>query len=200
MRKGFQRQGQQGFTLMEIVIVLVLVALMVGGALAYMAVSDDERTLRRSYVEVESLAKRARALAALQQRPYALEFYEQTVSLMPLAEAMVDPRDRENMLAHQENMLAEQAMMAAEEGSAPVSSFNPIHASWTVDDDVKMFVRRWASDNWIPSDTKNRHVWRFDPEGFCEPLGVKFAQERSWVEIEFHPLTGGIRDQVQEIY
>lgn len=192
MRTGFQRPSSQGFTLIEIVLVLTLVALMVGGALAYMVASDDERVLRRSSVEVESLAKRARAVAALQQRPYALEFHEQTVSLMPLAEAMLDPRDRAKALEHQEMLQAESA--------APASGFSPIHASWTVDEDVRMFVRRWASDAWLPVDMKNRHVWRFEPEGFCEPVGVKFEAGRSWLEAEFHPLTGGIRNEAQEIY
>jgi prepilin-type N-terminal cleavage/methylation domain-containing protein len=182
----------QGFTLIEIVLVLTLIAVMVGGALGFMVASDDERVLRRSSVEIEALAKRARALAALQQRPYALEFYEQTVSLMPLAEAMIDPRDRENALARQEEMAAESAV--------PASGFAPVRANWTVDEDLQMFVRRWASDVWLPVDAKNRHVWRFEPEGFCEPIGVRFQMEKSWVEAEFNPLTGGIRDQSQEIY
>jgi hypothetical protein len=180
------------------VIVLTLIALMAGGAIGMMVASDDERILSRSSVEVESLAKRARALAALQQRPYALEFHEQTVSLMPLAEAMMDPRDRENALQRQEEMEMEAASNA--ESAAPASGFTPVHASWTVDEDVRMFIRRWASDTWLPVDTKSRHVWRFDPEGFCEPVGVRYQLERSWVEAEFNPLTGGIRDQSQEIY
>ena len=191
MRTGFQRP-RQGFTLIEIVLVLALIALMIGGALGYMVISDDERVLSRSSVEVEVLAKRARALAALQQRPYALEFYEQTVSLMPLAEAMIDSRDRENALARQEEMAAESA--------APASGFTPVRASWTVDENVRMFVRRWASDTWLPVDIKSRHVWRFVPVGFCEPIGVWFQAEKSWLEAEFNPLTGGIRDQSQEIY
>ena len=196
MRKGFQRPGQQGFTLIEIVIVLVLMALMVGGAFAYMAASDDERVLRRSSVEVESLAKRARAVAALQQRPYALEFYEQTVTLMPLAETLIDPRDRESAIAEQE----EREARAAAGGTPAGSGFSPVHASYTIDPDIRMFVRRWASDAWLPIDSKNRQVWRFDPEGFCEPIGVRMEYGRSWVENEFHPLTGGIRDSAKEIY
>jgi prepilin-type N-terminal cleavage/methylation domain-containing protein len=192
MRTGFQRPRPQGFTLIEIVLVLALIALMVGGALGLMIASDDERVLRRSSVEIEALAKRARAVAALQQRPYALEFYEQTVTLMPLAEAILEPRDREKAMEHQEAMIAE--------GGAPAPAFNPVHASWTVEEDVRMFVRRWASDAWLPVDPKNRHVWRFEPEGFCEPVGVKFQMGRSWLEAEFHPLTAGIRDQSQEIY
>ena len=191
MRTCSQRPSQ-GFTLIEIVLVLTLIALMVGGALGLMIASDDERVLNRSSVEIEVLAKRARALAALQQRPYALEFNEQTVSLMPLAEALIEPRDREKALKRQEEMHAEAA-------AAPTSGFNPVHASWTVHEDVRMFVRRWASDAWLPVDTKSRHVWRFEPEGFCEPIGVRFQMERSWLEAEFNPLTGGIREQSQDI-
>jgi len=178
-------------------VVLVLVAVVIGGAFGLMIASNDERALNRDSVEVEVLAKRARAISSLQQRPYALEFYEDTVSLMPLAEALLDPRDREDALAAQE---ARQAEMAYN-GSAPASSgFSPVHAKWTIDPDIKMFVRRWASDVWLPVDSKNRHVWRFDPEGFCEPIGVRMEYGRSWVENEFHPLTGGIRDSAKEVY
>jgi prepilin-type N-terminal cleavage/methylation domain-containing protein len=181
-----------GFTLIEIVLVLVLIALAVGGALAYMVVSDDDRALSRASVEVEALAKRARTLAALQQRPYALEFYDQSVHLMPLAEAMLDPRDRERAVE----------LLAAAEATSPAagSGFSPVHASWLLDGDMKLFVRRWASDDWLPADSKNRHVWRFDPEGFCEPVGVRITVGDSWVEAEFHPLTGGIRDLSKEVY
>jgi prepilin-type N-terminal cleavage/methylation domain-containing protein len=191
MQGGLSRPRRtHGFTLLEIVIVLVLAALIVGGSLAYMVVSDDERALNRSSVEVEALAKRARTLAALQQRPYALEFYDQTVSLMPLAEAMLEPRDREKA--------AEMQAAMADGQEAP--AFAPIHMSWTVEDDLRMSVRRWASEDWLPVDSKNRHVWRFDPEGFCEPVGVRFALERSWLEAEFHPLTAAIRDLSKEVY
>ena len=55
-------------------------------------------------------------------------------------------------------------------------------------------------DAWLPVDSKNRHVWRFDPEGICEPVGVRFTIGKSWAEAEFHPLTGGIRDLAKEVY
>ena len=186
-----------GFTLLEIVVVLVLVAIVIGGAFGLMIASNDERALNRDSAEIEVLAKRARAISSLQQRPYALEFYEQTVTLMPLAEALLDPRDREDAQASQEARLAE----AENAGAAPAASgFAPIHASWTVDEDIRMSIRRWASDAWLPVDSKNRQVWRFDPDGFCEPIGVRMEYGRSWVENEFHPLTGGIRDSAKEIY
>jgi prepilin-type N-terminal cleavage/methylation domain-containing protein len=191
-----RKRSAAGFTLLEIVVVLVLIAIVIGGAFGLMIASNDERALNRDSVEIEVLAKRARAISSLQQRPYALEFYEQTVTLMPLAEALLDPRDREDARAAQE---ARQAQSAA--GGAPAGAgFAPIHASWTIDEDIQMSVRRWASDTWMPVNSKNRHVWRFDPEGFCEPIGVRLEYGRSWVENEYHPLTGGIRDTAKEIY
>jgi prepilin-type N-terminal cleavage/methylation domain-containing protein len=178
-----------GFSLLEIVVVLVLIAVLAGGAIGLMVSSDDERALKGSSVEIEALAKRARTVAALQQRPYALEFADNQVSLMPLAEAMVEPEHREKAAAMLE---------AAEEG--PVNSFASVHASWSAGAESRLFVRRWASETWIPVDAKSRQVWRFDPEGFCEPVGVRIQLEESWLELEFHPLTGSIRSTAREIY
>jgi hypothetical protein len=114
------------------------------------------------------------------------------VNLMPLAEAMLDPRDREKAA----EMLAAQESLARPEGGG----FQQVRASWSVDADVKMFVRRWSSEDWLPVNSKERQVWRFDPEGFCEPVGVRFEYGRSWAEAVFHPLTGGIGDLAKEVY
>lgn len=179
-----------GFTLFEIIIVLIVIALISGGAIGMMVLSSDERALTRSSVEVEALAKRARTVASLQQRPYALEFFENRVNMMPLAEAMVDPRDREAMAE----------MQAASDQEGGGGRFDSVRAGWTLDNDLQMFVRRWASENWLPVDSKNRQVWRFDPEGFCEPVGVRFVVGKSWLEAEFHPLTGSIRSTSKEVY
>ena len=178
-----------GFSLLEIVVVLVLIAVLAGGAIAVMVLSDDERELKGSSVEIEALAKRARTVAALQQRPYALEFSNNSVSMMPLAEAMIAPEDREKAAA-----LVEAA------GGEGESGFASVRARWWAEDGLRLFVRRWASEDWIPVDAKTRQVWRFDPEGFCEPVGVRLQLENSWMEVEFHPLTGSIRSSAKEVY
>jgi prepilin-type N-terminal cleavage/methylation domain-containing protein len=179
------RPAAAGFTLLEIVVVLVLIAVIAGGAIAMMVSSDADRALKNSSGEIEALAKRARTIAALQQRPYALEFFENQVSLMPLAEAIIEPAEREKA-----------AIMLELAGTQSGS----VHDRWTTQGDMKMAVRRWASDSWIPIDSKTRQVWRFDPEGFCEPVGVRLETGRSWMEMEFHPLTGGIRYTAKEAY
>ncbi|WP_226895002.1 prepilin-type N-terminal cleavage/methylation domain-containing protein [Luteolibacter marinus] len=184
------KAGASGFSLLEIVVVLILIAVLAGGAIGMMVMSDDDRALKRCSVEVEALAKRARTIASLQQRPYALEFYENRVSLMPLAEAQVDPQQREMAALMEEN--------AGEE--KPEGRFDSVRAGWELDSDMQIFIRRWASDNWIPADSKNREVWRFDPEGFCEPVGVRIVRGDSWLEAQFNPLTGSIRSTEKEVY
>ena len=65
--------------------VLAIAAVIMGGAVGMMVYSSDERVLRDASGEIELLAKRARTTAILQQTPYALEFREGVVRMMPLA-------------------------------------------------------------------------------------------------------------------
>lgn len=186
------KSSAAGFSLLEIIVVLVLIAVVAGGAIGMMVMSDDERALKRCSVEVEALAKRARTVASLQQKPYALEFYENRVSMMPLAEALMDPQVREaaDFLEPEESEQPQQLQR----------QFTTVRAGWELDDDMEIFVRRWASDTWLPADSKNREVWRFDPEGFCEPIGIRITRGDSWLEAVFNPLTGSIRSTESTIY
>jgi prepilin-type N-terminal cleavage/methylation domain-containing protein len=179
-----------GFTLLEIVVVLFLIALIGGGAIGMMVLSRDERVLSDASGDVGLLAKRARTLAALQQRPYALEFHANRVTLMPFAEAVLEPGQRE----------AVAASIAAGDGDVQGGRFNSVHDTWEAEGEMQVYIRRWASDIWVPVDAKNREVWRFDVEGTCEPVGVRFQLGKSWEEAEFHPLTASIRDSSKEIY
>nr|MCU0749294.1 prepilin-type N-terminal cleavage/methylation domain-containing protein [Akkermansiaceae bacterium] len=86
------RHRRAGFTLIEIVMVLGIAAIVMGGAVGMMIYSSDERVLRDASGEIEMLAKRARTTSILQQTPYALEFREGIVRLMPLAQAGRDEK------------------------------------------------------------------------------------------------------------
>lgn len=184
--------GAAGFTLLEIVFVLFIVAIIVGGAVGVMMLSDDERALKSATGEIEALAKRARTVAALQQRPYALEFSGNRITLMPLAEAMVNPGERERAMIMMDQ--------AAATGGQAGNNFERVSGGWELAEGMHLSVRRWASDTWNPINNKTREVWRFDPEGFCEPVAVQISTEKSWMQAEFHPLTGSIRYTSSEIY
>lgn len=168
---------QRGFTLIEIVMVLAIAAIVMGGAVGLMISSSDERVLRNVSGEIELLAKRARTIAILNQTPYALEFREGVVRLLPLAEAGLNLKKGEL-----------EAEIAAADSSRQIN----------LDSGVEISIRRWNSEEWFNTAKNSVHVWRFDPDGLCEPISVRIALDKSWAEDSYHPLTATISDSALE--
>lgn len=173
-----------GFTLLEIVFVLLLISLIVGGAVMFMVSSSDERKLKGASGKIEVMAKRARSIAVLQQKPYAIEFAPGSVKLMPYAEAL---------------MQSNQPMRHAAPAGLAESGATPIHETFTPEDGMVLSVQRWGNERWFPIRERERQVWRFDPDGLCEPIGLRINMNQSWMENHFHPLTAAVRESSSEI-
>ncbi len=173
----------RGFTLIEIVIVLAISAIVMGGAAGMLFYSSDERVLRNASGEIELLAKRARTTAILLQTPYALEFRENEVKLLPLAEA-----------GQEETRLVSGARVGGEK----VVLESAERWQYSLEDGVEVFVKRWNASEFLGTKKDAVHVWRFDPNGLCEPLSVRLTTEKSWSEDTYHPLTATIRDSQLE--
>ena len=63
---------------------------------------------------------------------------------------------------------------------------------------MNVFIRRWNSAEWLATGKNAVHVWRFDPNGLCEPISVRLVFDKSWSEDVYHPLTATIRDSQLE--
>lgn len=176
-------RGRAAFTLIEIVVVLAIASVMMGGGLAYMVFSSDERVLRDASVEIELMAKRARAMAMLRQTSFALEFRETSVRLLPLALAGREQR---------------RGRGGAASGPVPIEEAGEGASQYDIPAGMAVAVRRWDSSEWFPARKRFIHVWRFDPNGLCEPLGVRLTIGSSWLEDSYHPLTASIRDTAME--
>ena len=172
---------RRGFTLIEIVMVLAISAIVMGGAIGLMIFSSDERVLRNASGEIELLAKRARTIAILNQTPYALEFREGVVRLLPLAQAGMDLK---KSLRQREE--------AEEEGSADESRQVSLGGG------LEISIRHWNSEEWLTTLKKTVHVWRFDPDGLCEPISIRYTLGKSWAEDTYHPLTATISESALE--
>jgi prepilin-type N-terminal cleavage/methylation domain-containing protein len=168
-------ESRAGFTLIEIVMVLAIAAIVMGCAVGLMIFSSDERTLRNTSGEVELMAKRARTIAILHQTPYSLEFSEGKVRLLPLAQAGQDFANRRTLGRDRPEATPEDRQIQLHGG-------------------MKLFVRRWNSDKWLPTDKKAFQVWRFDPDGLSEPVSVRLTLGESWSEDVYHPLSASIRE------
>jgi prepilin-type N-terminal cleavage/methylation domain-containing protein len=172
---------RRGFTLIELVVVLAIAAIVMGGAVGLMVYSSDEHSLRRASGEIELLAKRARVTSMLRQTPYALEFRADRVRMLPLAEAG-------------------RSLRKTKKRDAEVQSNESVtREEFRLKSGMSIFVRRWDSKDWLDTVKDDVHVWRFDPDGLCEPLSVKLAMDQSWSADTYEPLTASISDSEFEM-
>ena len=174
----------QGFTLIEIVMVMAIAAVVMAGAISLIVFSSDERGLRNASGEIELLAKRARTIAILHQIPYALEFREGIVRLIPYAQA---------------GQSSKRSVGRKQLAPDPVPADPGENRQYNLASGVTLTIRHWNSDKWLGTAKENVQVWRFDPDGLCEPLSIHLALGRSWVENSFHPLTAAISDSQNEL-
>lgn len=173
--------GKPGLTLLEVVIVLVIGTLIIGGTAAVMTFSSDEYALKKASREVEALAKRARATATLKQIPYVLEFSPGMVRLMPLAEALKG-----------ESMDPQRFGDADSEEGDPEAE--AVRWELSLDNGMQSRLRRWDSEDWIELERGERQLWRFDPDGLCEPIELELSLEGGRIGMTFNPLTAAISE------
>ncbi len=183
-----------GFTLLEIVIVLAIIMVFAGGAISAMVYNASSRKLQRVGGEIEAMAKRARAVAILRQTPYALVFFDGRIELAPLAEVEGEDGEPPGGTGGRD---------AEREGDEPGGGgrLGPVYDEFVADDGMVLGIRRWGSDDWVVFDNeRHRMVWRFDPDGLCEPISVRFEIDdgESWLEQDYHPLTASVRDYSME--
>lgn len=197
--KKTSNRSRSAFTILELVITIGIMILMIGGALAVIFFNRGERQLNNNLSEVELLAKRARTLATLQQRPYALELSRHGVALMPLGETGYDPDEREMRIAELEMREMNTSLMNAD--TTHSTRAHSVRDEWDIDDaSIKFYVRRWGNPDWQLLERNDRHVWRFDPGGICEPIGIRFQLDNgSWIAGYFHPLTATLSEVESEI-
>ena len=182
VRTTTKAQGR-GFTLIEIIMVLTIAALVIGGAMGAMVYSSDERHLRKASGEIELMAKQARTMSILHQTPYALEFREGSIRLLPFAQA--GTAEKKTALSRTREASPESG------GSSENRQFNLEHG-------MTLSIRHWNSSEWLAT-SKNVQCWRFDPDGICEPISIRLALGNNWAEDTYHPLTASIRDSQLEV-
>lgn len=187
-RAGAPTSGSsaRGFTLLEIVIVLAVTALIIGGAITIVVLSSAERKLRNASGEIELLAKKARTASILHQTPYAIEFGPDYVRLGPLAETA--EFNRYTALGN------EIGGAAADSESAP----KVLREEIGIDPDIVLTIRHWNASDYIRPTENHIAIWRFDPDGLSEPLTVRLTIDDSYAQDTYHPLTATIADSELE--
>jgi prepilin-type N-terminal cleavage/methylation domain-containing protein len=179
---GTKKRG--GFTLLEIVFVLSMVAVLVTWMTVSIATVESEQKLREAAESIELLAKRGLNVAVAQQRPYELTITETTVSLAPKYTYSSDDIN---------GVDSSELNDEAETGFVDVSVNEPMAS------DVLYEIKRWRSDDWQPLEKNKTVVLMLSPLGLIEPISIRCSSGKSWIMHELHPLTAGMRDEEMSI-
>lgn len=157
---------------------------MIGIIVAWVTVSvstvNTEKQLQEAANGIESLVKRGRSLAVLQQRPYEVTISPGSISLAP------------------KYMRDEQESYDDESEDAP-KQFENVTVTESMDSEVKYEIRRWRSANWLEITGDNKVVLTLDPAGLVEPISIRCSVGESWISHTLSPLTGSVRDEEMSV-
>ncbi len=170
-----------GFTLLEMVIVLGMLAVFATWFVMSITTVETEQRLREASGGIESLVRRARNIAVRQQRPYELTIREGEISIAPKYVLDDEEEDEEFDEDH------------------PRVEFENITASEKTDPKVSYEIKRWRSDKWVKIKGDEKVVVSLEPIGLVEPISIRCSIGESWLIQELHPLTGSVRDEQMSV-
>jgi hypothetical protein len=168
--------NRRAFTIMEIILVMALIVLVFAGGYVGMASANDERELKRPYVELRGLAKTAWQRAMHEQRAWQIRFLPDRFILEP--KMAVNAADQQ--LFHDADV-----MKGRGTGVETVE----------LSEGITMEVRRWGGKTWFQPAAAPVTAWVFEHSGLCEPISVRFTLAGRTIGAQFDPLTASVKEE-----
>jgi len=168
--------GSTGFTLLEMVIVLIIIALLFTISVPTVRSAFVEQGLRNDSHQLALMVKTAMIQCAEQHRNYTIELNSSTMTLHPEGVAVKDDDDDTTNPAPSTNS-AMLDVTATDELDAPNKLLAP-------DPD--------KTDAWIDMP---QTTWTFQPGQLCPATHIRMSRGESWVEMSFSALTGNVENE-----
>lgn len=165
-----QRPPAAGFTLIEIVITLSIIALLLGMTVLTINSVSSERQLRTPAEVLKDFAKQARMFAIVEQRPHQVLITPRSLRLQSSGQSLNE--DYINI-------------------KGEVAEDIPAIKRYDLEEDTRMLIRRWNEAEWRPVKADS---WVFEHSGICEPLSIRFERvtDGSYLELTFNALTANV--------
>ncbi|CAN5228076.1 hypothetical protein BH23VER1_BH23VER1_06740 [soil metagenome] len=185
-----------GFTLIEIIVGLAIIALLVGVAIPTISGLQDERRAREPLAELSELILEVRQRAIRERRPYQIAFdatgFHAAPFLHPygshaeflqwLEEIQRSPEDNTierqeigRTQIHRENRFA--GLFEADERPGAGAGWTPPFVrSYRLPDGVSCQLRSWGDHGASEVEPGNLRRWVFQPTGLVTPMHVTFTR------------------------
>ena len=192
------RRGKRGFTLLEMVMVLLIMAVLAGITMPAIGTAFTEQGMRHDSHELALMVRTAMIQASEQHRSYVVDVTASTLSLHPAGRPTTD--DTAAVDSDNTNAPASSGPVAAVEASDAEDSGSPMEDvtdSETIDASTNLQIPDPKKQNaWIDIPATS---WVFLPGELCPVPRVRMARGDNYIEMSFNALTGNVQDELSSI-
>jgi prepilin-type N-terminal cleavage/methylation domain-containing protein len=177
---SFRRGVTAGFTLLEMCMVLLILAILAGVSMPAMQSAFTEHAVRGDAHQLAMMVKTAMIQSAEQHRPYVIDLTTTTMALHPQGTAEADPSTPDSTGA-----TADDTNTSTMADVSLTNQLDPPNELLAPDPD--------KPDGWMamPADTE----WVFQPGELCPATRVRFKRGEAWLEMSFGALTGNVENE-----
>jgi prepilin-type N-terminal cleavage/methylation domain-containing protein len=200
------------FTLVEIVIGMTIIGILVAAAVPTLTGIDSERKAREPVSELARMVRTVRARAMAEQQPYQIAFdgagFDAARYYDPYGSAEeFDQLDQQIDLLEKQKEIIEASKKRGvdpNEGVEPTAQDRAdeavgegmrFHETFELPDGVRYSLLFWGETDWLDMEGEEFERWVFQPSGMCQPMKIRVESDKSFFEVDFHPLTGDIRSE-----
>ena len=204
----------RGFTLVEIVIALTIVAVLAAATVPMLKGFREERLAREPVTALVRLAREARMRAMTEKRPYQVAFYGSGFTASRYFNPYLQLAELNEFLETGQNLPEEQPTFEKNDldngGSVTKTTERPLappapkyDEHWTekyeMPQDMKYAIQFWYDLEPLYVEGESVKLWVFQPSGICQPLKVHIEGTSSTFDIEFAALTADIVKEVVDL-
>ena len=204
--RSFLRHSS-GFTLVEIVIALTIVAVLAAATVPMLKGFQDERLAHEPVTALVKLAREARMRAMTEKRPYQVAFHGGGFTASRYFNPYLQLAELQEFMATGENPPVEQPTFDKNDldsgGSVTKTTELPLappapkyDEHWTekyqMPQDMKYSLQFWYDTESTYLEGDLVRLWVFQPSGICQPLKIHIERDSVTFDVEFAAMTADI--------